>query len=281
MKSRNCIICKRNKFVLAFPFNTNFNKKLFYYNKCTNCKFVRIEPNPNKEDFVKLYDNNLYHKKFYTNIETKQYKDSAKFIENFLRNNVKFLDFGCGNGHFIEQINHKYKCYGVEYDLNTIVECKKKIKNAVFLNNNQISIKKYNNFFDVIHIGDVLEHVVDPDLFLISLHKKIKKRGYLYIDGPLERNISLVNYSIILFGNIKRLFVPTNRNDFKPYHLYFCNFKNQLSMIDKLKKFRVVKYQVYETGWPYNNAGYIKKFIALISIIVSKLNILVLELEID
>ena len=79
-----------------------------------------------------MYDNNLYHKKFYTNIETKQYKDSAKFIENFLRNNVKFLDFGCGNGHFIEQINHKYKCYGVEYDLNTIVECKKNKKRSFF-----------------------------------------------------------------------------------------------------------------------------------------------------
>merc|ERR1711991_461577 len=83
---------------------------------------------------------------------------------------------------------------------------------------------------------------------------------------------SLVNYSIILFGNIKKLFIPSTKNDFKPYHLYFCNFKNQLSMINKLKKYKLVKYEIYETGWPYNNGGYLKKIIAMAAIILSKLN---------
>ena len=273
MKNKNCIICGNYSFVSAFPFNTNFNNKFFVYNKCLNCKFIKIEPNPSKEDILKLYNNNSYHEKFYSNTDIRQYKESAKYINSFLKKKVKFLDFGCGTGHFIKEIKDKYECYGVEFDLKTIEECKNRIDNAVFLNNIEISENKFNNFFDIIHLGDVLEHIVDPDKFLINLNKKIKEKGFLYIEGPIERNISLVNYSIILFGNIKKLFRPTVKNNFKPYHLYFCNFKNQISMINKLKKYKIIKYQIYETGWPYNEGHFIKKFIAKTAMIFAKLNI--------
>ena len=273
MENKNCIICNKNKFVIAFPFNTNFNGKLFHYYKCLNCKFVTIEPNPSKKDFSKLYKNNLYHKKFYSSVETKDYKESVKYIKNLLKNKAKFLDFGCGDGNFIEEIKDIYESYGVEFDLKTIEKCKRKIINASFLNNIEIASKKYNNYFDAIHLGDVLEHVTNPKMLLFILNKKIKKKGFLYIEGPLERNVSLINYSIIFFGNIKRLFRSSVKNNFKPYHLYFCNFKNQISMINILKKYIIVKCQIYETGWPYNEGRFIKKFIAMMGIIFAKLNI--------
>ena len=59
MKNKNCIICNNNKFILAFPFGTYYNKKNFKYYKCKNCSFVAIDPYPNKFDFKKLYTFNL------------------------------------------------------------------------------------------------------------------------------------------------------------------------------------------------------------------------------
>ena len=108
---------------------------------------------------------------------------------------------------------------------------------------------------------------------LANLHKKIKKNGFLYIEGPIERNFSLVNISIVLFGNIKKFLSYNYKNNFKPYHLYFCDFKNQLSMIKKNNKFEVLNYEIYETGWPYNCGGYVKKIIAMMAVLFSKLNI--------
>ena len=35
MKDKNCIICNKKKFVTAFPFNTHFNGKIFFYKKCS------------------------------------------------------------------------------------------------------------------------------------------------------------------------------------------------------------------------------------------------------
>ena len=117
-----------------------------------------------------------------------------------------------------------------------------------------------------------MEHVTNPNYLLKKIQKKMKKNGILYLDGPIERNLSLVNLSVILFGNIKRIFIPKFRNNFEPYHLYFCNFKNQLSMFNKIQNYKIVKYEIYETGWPYNNAGTIKKTIALFAKLFSKLN---------
>ncbi len=273
MKDRNCIICNKKNFFSAFPFNTHFNGKIFHYKKCLSCKFIKIFPYPNKKDLEKLYDNKSYHKKFYSSIETNEYRDSVKYLNKFLNFKVKLLDFGSGNGHFIREINEIHKCYGVEYSMETIKQLKKKFKKVIFLNNNKINNKKYNNFFDVIHLGDVLEHVIAPDYLLLNLHKKIKKNGLLYIEGPIERNFSLVNFLIIVFGNIKRFLRPNYKNNFKPYHLFFCNFQNQISMIKKINKFKIIDYKVYETGWPYNCGGYFKKSIALIAILFSKLNI--------
>ena len=183
------------------------------------------------------------------------------------------MDFGCGKGQFIKEIQNKHKCYGVEYDLETIKKCKKTFKKAIFFNNKTLDKKKFFNFFDIVHLGDVLEHVVDPINLINKLNKKIKKKGLLYVEGPIERNLSIVNYSIILFGNIKKIIKPNLKNNFKPYHLYFCNFNNQLTMLKNIKNFKIVKYEVYETGWPYNCGGLVKKLIAILAIFFSKIDI--------
>lgn len=273
MKNKNCIICNKKKFTSTFPFSTHFNKKIFYYKKCLNCNFVKIDPYPNKKDLEILYDNKSYHGKFYSNMESTEYKLSAEYLSSFCKKRARLLDFGCGNGHFIKEIQNKYKCYGVEYDLDTIKQCRKTLTKATFLENKTIKKKKFNNFFDVVHLGDVLEHVVNPDSLLNKLHKKIKKNGLLYLEGPIERNFSIINLSIILFGNIKKLIKPNLKNNFKPYHLYFCNFNNQLLMIKKTKKYEIIKYEIYETGWPYNSGGIIKKSLVKVAIFFSKINI--------
>jgi len=278
MKHNKCIICNKIEYVSAFPFNTKFNDKIFEYKKCTNCKFVRIFPYPNKQDLDELYNNKSYHEKFYGDVNKIEYKESVKFLKKFTKSRVKILDYGSGNGDFINEIEGMHDCYGVEYSPDTIKILKKKFKNSTILDISEFENKKYNNFFDIVHLGDVLEHVTNPDGLLISMYEKIKKDGLLYVEGPLERNFSLVNISILLFGNLKKFIIPSYKNDFKPYHLYFCDFENQLLMFKKNKNFKIMEYMIYETGWPYNNGGYIKKLISLIAISLSKLNIFGLKI---
>ena len=134
MSDKKCISCNKKKFISAFPFNTEFNNKTFYYKKCTGCKFVRIFPYPNKKDLDNLYDNKSYHIKFYSNIKNNEYIDSVKYLNKFINKNnkVKLLDFGSGHGHFIKEIYKIHKCYGVEYSVETLKQLRKKFKKQFF-----------------------------------------------------------------------------------------------------------------------------------------------------
>ena len=187
---KNCIICNSNKFVIAFPFNTFFNNKLFLYKKCIKCSFVKISPNPNFKDLKKMYDNNNYHKEFYTHPEHNEYEASANYLKKYTKNNSIILDYGCGYGHFIKKISKKNTLYGVELNSEVVNFLKIKNKNAIFFTVQNFKKKKLNFFFDIICLGDVLEHVTNPIKLLLDLDKNIKKGGLFFIEGPIERNIS-------------------------------------------------------------------------------------------
>ena len=273
-KKKNCIICNNNKFVIAFPFNTFFNSKFFLYKKCIKCSFVKISPNPNSKDLNKMYDNNNYHKEFYTHPEHNEYEASAIYLKKYIKNNSIILDYGCGYGHLIKKISKKHTSYGVEYNSEVVNFLKRKNKKNNFLTVQNFKKKKFYFFFDIICLGDVLEHVTDPIDLLLDLDKNIKKDGLFFIEGPIERNISLVNYFAIIFGCLKKFFIRDYKNTFIPYHLYFCDINTQTLMLEKLKNYKIIDIQVYESGWPYYSGGIIKKIIAYIAILISKANFL-------
>jgi len=271
---KNCIICNNNKFVIAFPFNTFFNNKLFLYKKCTKCSFVKISPKPNSKDLKKMYDNKSYHQEFYTHSEHNEYEASAIYLKKYIKNNSIILDYGCGYGHFIKKIPKKHTFYGVEYNPEVVNFLNKKNKKANFLTVKNFKKKKLFYFFDAVCLADVLEHVTDPIDLLLDLDKNIKKGGFFFIEGPIERNVSLVNYFAIIFGSLKKFFNRDYKNTFIPYHLYFCDINMQTLMLKKLKNYKIIDIQVYESGWPYYNGGIIKKIIAYIAILISKANFL-------
>ena len=114
-------------------------------------------------------------------------------------------------------------------------------------------------FFDVIHLGDVLEHVIDPKYLLINLHKN-KEEWVVIYRGSFREKFKFSKSLNSIFWQYKKKFLSANyKNNFKPYHLFFCDFQNQLSMIKNINKFKIIDYEIYETGWPYNSGGYLKK----------------------
>ena len=57
-----------------------------------------------------------------------------------------------------------------------------------------MTIEKFNTTkdkYDFIYLGDVFEHLSEPIKIIKKLVEKINKGGYLCIEGPLEKNMSL------------------------------------------------------------------------------------------
>ena len=60
-----------------------------------------------------------------------------------------------------------------------------------------------SNYFDIVFLGDVIEHLVEPDKLIIELNRVIKPNGYLILTTPNLAN--LINRLCLLLG-----YAPTN-----------------------------------------------------------------------
>jgi len=233
-KQSKCLLCSSSNNKPSFPYNVVFGKSTFHYLACNDCNCVFINPIPSDEDFEKMYQNESYHEEHYVDIDLSPYFSSAKLLSKFTApNNNRVLDYGCGYGHFLKALLSEGFCA---------------------------------DEFDVIHLGDVLEHLPDPQATIQQLMKKLSPDGLIFIEGPIETNPSPVFWAAKTFGLIKKVFIRGD-NIGKPTHLLRVNASTQLNFIMELNNnIECLHWEVYETGWPYLNGGFLKNSIALMAI---------------
>jgi len=125
---------------------------------------------------VKKYLNNIYNDAVKLN-----YKNIYSLLDKSKDHNL--LDLGCDDGVLTKKLAKKIgtnKMYGVD-----VVD--ERIKLA---KRNKIIVKKFDlneqfdfedNFFDVIHANQVIEHLFNTDNFLYEVNRVLKKDGYAII----------------------------------------------------------------------------------------------------
>lgn len=105
---------------------------------------------------------------------------------------------------------------------------------------------------DVIHLGDVLEHLPDPAATLAGLLKLLKPGGLLFVEGPLETNPSPVYWAARLFGGLKHRLRPTKIVSGAPTHLFRSSAPAQARFFQqRFSSLQPLVCQVSESGWPY------------------------------
>lgn len=270
-----CPICNKfNKiYKNSFPYHTTYHNIYYEYYKCSFCSSIFLKKNPSKSQINKMYDNSDYHKTFY---EEKKIKLTNNLIETFLnkyynKNNIRICDFGCGNGSFLNQLSNNYDKYGVEYSEEYLNYLTKKNKNIKFISSeNFLKDNRYINYFDVIFLSDVLEHLPDQYKVLNKLEKYLSINGSIIIEGPVEENYNLIYYASLIVGFIKKKL--NIKNYFPPYHLVRTNHFSQKYFFKRLKNMMIKNYYTFETGWPYRNNGLLRSIISIINDLLYKKN---------
>ena len=128
---------------------------------------------------------------------------------------------------------------------------------------------KTKNRYDFIYLGDVLEHLSEPIEIIKKLVEKINTGGYLCIEGPLERNISFANYCVLLNSFIKNKFISSTSASHPPLHLIFVGMNQQINFFNKFNNLKLVKYNLYETGWPLISGSVLNNLLGKISKLLS------------
>ena len=121
----------------------------------------------------------------------------------------KLLDIGSGSGQFLYEMKQfDMKLYGLEpgnFDKESAKKQGLNIKNADLL-----KARYPKEYFDIITINHVLEHVPDPAKNIEEIYRILKKNGKLIMGVPNYRSLAF-----FLFGrNWYQLDVPRHLHDF-------------------------------------------------------------------
>lgn len=115
-------------------------------------------------------------------------QERQEMLKYIPKHKLKLIDLGCGNGGFIRTIMSNRKKYNdeiwlVEPDRNSFINTPTVFKK--FNINIESALKKLpDNYFDVIILNDVLEHLLWPEKTLDQLKNKLSRNGRFVISLP-------------------------------------------------------------------------------------------------
>ena len=165
-----------------------------------------------------------------TEIDLINPKNSHDFQIIFTGNDKKVLEIGTATG-YISKILKEKNCHisGIEINSDWAKESRKYVDKMIVGDVEKLDLKKefYNEKFDVILLGDVLEHLENPSYVLKKLRPLTKPDGYLVCSIP---NISHISVRLkLLNGNL----LNEETGILDKTHKNFYTLDNILLMLDE------------------------------------------------
>lgn len=127
------------------------------------------------------------------------------------RERKKILDIGCGDGSFIIRFKKDCEVFGVDISRRAIKIAKGAGIDAYTVDVSYEKLPFEDEYFDIVYMGDVIEHLVNPDFAINEAARVIKSNGFLVLSTP--NLASWLNRLLLLLG-MQPLFseVSTIRN---------------------------------------------------------------------
>ncbi len=226
MVSAPCPLCSRPE-SRAFPIFYEFRGARFEARECTNCAFVFLSPRPTEAQLAQLYSDEYFlhdgaecgaHAA--TDYETAARLGSVKFPEILgwikrYRPEGKFFEIGCGMGYFLDYARQNgYQVSGIEYASLGATACREKFG----LDVTRSSIEQMPErpaSYDVVFMGDVLEHLVEPLAMLKKACRLLKPGGVVAVEVPAMFNSFTGRLAVTGY----RLLRTRKRMPMPPYHV--------------------------------------------------------------
>lgn len=206
--------------------------------KCNKCGLIYESPREKIDIINRRLVTELYP------IKVVAIQERSRFFEIYIKNikkNIplsgKLLDIGCNIGDFMYLMQkERLEVYGIEPSFYAAQRAEKifglKIINDVV----DDAINNFSDeFFDIVTMWDVIEHLSDPRNTLYKINKKLKKGGYLCITTH----------------NINSLFAKISRAGY-PHLMYqhFYHFSDKtLKTILNMAGFEISKIEIFNKRW--------------------------------
>lgn len=166
----------------------------FMVDECTKCGQISTHPELSDEEIEKFYPTQYL-------LFTKAIEDEKNWFKRFDRKHGvnlrcravisnskvkkgRVLDIGCATGIFLHGMQlRNWECYGIEPSAHAADYARKRFNlrvNTGYLRSGQYP----DNFFDIITLWDVFEHLPSPIETLSIINRTLKPGGLLLISTP-------------------------------------------------------------------------------------------------
>ena len=236
---KTCPICHNKDF--KFLFDTWDNSYgidgEFPLYQCT-CGVFFLNPQPEPDELKKYYPDDYYpaygEDQASLGQRIRSFLEKVFFVGNGSQNKIfkfllfpisyllrgiecrlgyKILDYGCGSGDYLSKLK-KYGLNVFGYDFNSFALEIASRKGINVLPDSFWNLPEYKNFFDVITLNHVFEHLPDPIQTLSRLKKSLKPSGTLILGVPNMNSLGSKIFS--------KNFVGID----SPRHLFLYNLKS-------------------------------------------------------
>jgi SAM-dependent methyltransferase len=199
--------------------------------KCEQCGFVYQNPRPTQSEMGQYYptDYEPYYTEGNANWISRiiyQYgiNKRARIINSIKgrKSAGRLLDIGCSTGTFLNTLKRykSWEVWGVELSEYAAKIAQEQYKLNVFQGNLEQAIYP-TNFFDIVTMWDVLEHLPDPSATLTEISRITKPRGKIVLRVP--------NYDSF----DAKLFGPSWAGIDLPRHYYVFSKQNLTQLLSK------------------------------------------------
>lgn len=148
--------------------------------QCSGCSLVYSNPILPFDHIINLYRQSEFIVESQLDNMARDYREQfEKIIHLVKRGNL--LEVGCSNGFFLGDME-KYgfdNIYGVEPSREAVSLAPEKVRSKIVNSEFKEGLFPYE-YFDVICFFQVFDHIVDPNKFLQTVHKYLKKGGIVF-----------------------------------------------------------------------------------------------------
>jgi SAM-dependent methyltransferase len=156
-----------------------------------------------------------------------------------------FLDFGCGKGELLRAAqNLGWRPIGLELDPAVARAVSTRLALPVLVASDH-DVRSQHAQADVIHIGDVVEHLTRPLETVRSVLSLVKPGGLVLAQGPLEGGPCLYTSALRIWQRVVR----PDPIEMPPYHVLQATVAGQRAFFARLG-LEEVEYKISEVSWP-------------------------------
>jgi len=212
--------------------------------RCRECGSLSLDPMPSNAELAPLYGLE-YNSGDNDGLRLESDPRDVDWIMGIVQslNPDRFVDYGCGSGDLLRRVaTTGVEAVGFDLDAAGVEEASLPAGCTAYT---YADVGDYLSTADVLHIGDVLEHVPNPMSVLDEACSLLRPGGTLLIEGPLEANLSVFNGALAVAAAVK-LGRPV---DMPPYHVHLITTRGQQRLFSRVG-LTCEEFKTGDTAWP-------------------------------